>query len=52
MSEEGRGDLQPPRYLLQGSAMGLPAFGSGMTSPLLFMIRGVVSPGPEASTDR
>nr|WP_237297334.1 transposase [Streptomyces sp. 3211] len=23
----------PPRYLFRGSAMGLPAFGSGMTSP-------------------
>ncbi|MFE0922904.1 DUF6185 family protein [Streptomyces nigra] len=43
---------QPPRYLFRGSAMESPAFGSGMTSPLLFIIRGVVSPGPEASTDR
>lgn len=25
----------PPRYLLRGSAMGPPAFGSGMTSPLV-----------------
>lgn len=42
-----------PRYLFRGSAMGPPAFGSGMTSPpLLFMIRGVVSPGLKASTDR
>lgn len=27
--------LVPPRYLFRGSAMGLPAFGSGMTSPLV-----------------
>ncbi|MEV6012088.1 glycoside hydrolase family 20 zincin-like fold domain-containing protein [Streptomyces sp. NPDC051976] len=27
--------LAPPRYRLRGSAMGLPAFGSGMTSPLV-----------------
>ncbi|MEV6576277.1 hypothetical protein [Streptomyces sp. NPDC051577] len=25
--------LAPPRYLFRGSAMGLPAFGFGMTSP-------------------
>jgi hypothetical protein len=25
--------VRPPRYRLRGSAMGPPAFGSGMTSP-------------------
>ncbi|MCX4721914.1 hypothetical protein OG818_40165 [Streptomyces virginiae] len=45
--------LYAPHYRFRGSAMGPPAFGSGMTSPLLrLMIRVVVSPGPEASTDR
>lgn len=42
-----------PRYLFRGSATGPPAFGSGMTSPLVVDDPGgVVSPGPEASTDR
>ncbi|MGW5098221.1 hypothetical protein ACWEQ1_34270 [Streptomyces nodosus] len=31
--DEGNG--RPPRYLFRGSAMGPPAFGSGMTSPPL-----------------
>lgn len=37
-----------PRYLLHGSAMGLPAFGSGMTSPLVAVDDpggGVTGPG-------
>ncbi|MEU4265136.1 nucleotidyltransferase domain-containing protein [Streptomyces argenteolus] len=42
----------PPHYLFGGPAMGLPASGPGMTSPLLTMIRGMVSPSPEALTDR
>ncbi len=48
----GKTHTQVIGCLFRGSAMGPPAFGPGMTSPLLFMIRGVVSTGPEASTDR
>lgn len=43
----------PPHYLLGGLAMGRPASGVGMTfSPVERMAWGVVSPAPEASTDR
>jgi SRSO17 transposase len=43
----------PPHYRFRGSAMGPPAFGPGMTSPpVVHDPGGVVSPGPEASTDR